>query len=208
MGFLAFDVGSSKGDDYAKKAAKQEQERQDRIKTGMSSINDAFAGYDDNFYNQRAQAYQNFALPELSQQYQQNRNQLVFNLANRGLLRSSAADKQWNTLGRTMAQGRQGIVDAGIAQSQQLRRDVENQKDSLIGNLYQSADPAQAAEAATRTAASFAAPSTFAPLGNAFGNIAQQYYLSQLINKNQPNTFVQAPSYSTPAANPAVQSVY
>lgn len=205
MGWLAFD---NKDTNYAKKAEKQEKQRQERITTGTGSINKAFEGFNDDFYNQRASAYQKFALPELSHQYQQTRNQLVFNLANRGLLKGGAANQQWNELSRTMAQGRQQIADSGLAQSQDLRRSVEGQKDTLLGNLYQSADPASAAAGATSAAASFATPSTFAPIGNMFGNIAQQYYLSQLINRNQPTSFVQPPSGSYSMAQPPTSSSY
>jgi len=209
MGFALFDAAFSDSPSYGDQAAKQEKARQAAIDQGTSDINNAFAGYNTDFYNQRAKAYQQFALPQLSQQYQQTRNQLMFNLANRGLLHSGAANTQWGQLQRTNAQDKQQIADTGISQSQDLQRQVEGQKSNLIGQLYQAADPASAAKQATATAASFTPPSTFTPLANMFGNIAQQYYLSGLINRNQPTSYIQSGGGSSDAgALPPVSQGY
>jgi len=207
MGFAIFDAAHGQKN-YGKIAKKQEEARQSAIKTGTASIDTAFSGFNDDFYNQRAQAYQNYALPELSKQYQQTRNQLMFNLANRGMLHSGAANNQWSDLNRTNAQAKQQIVDTGLGQANDLRLKVEGQKNTLLDQLYQSADPARAAQGATATAASFTPPSTFQPLANSFGNIAQQYYLSALINKNQPTSFVQAPRESTDGYSSPTLSSY
>jgi len=179
---------------YANEAKKAERKRQEAIKTGTSDINSAFSGFDPSFYQQRAQAYQNYALPQLSQQYQQNRDQVGYNLANRGLLQSGAAGKQWSDLARTNAQAQQGIADSGIAQAQALQRQVEDARNQQLGFLNQSADPAAARQGAIATAASFQQPSVFAPIANEFQGLAQQYYLSQLINQNRPTSYVQSPT--------------
>lgn len=141
-----------------------------------------FEGFQEPFYEKRAQDYVNFALPQLSQQYQQNRNQMLFGLANRGLGQSSVADTASSNLEREAGRGRQEIADTGIAQANQLRKDVENARQQSIAQLYQSADPAQALQGAVRAASGFQAPSTFAPITNMFSNLAQQYATSQILN--------------------------
>jgi len=141
-----------------------------------------FEGFQDPFYAKRAQDYVNFALPQFAQQYQQNRNQMLFGLANRGLGQSSVADQASSNLERSAGEGRQQIADTGLAQANQLRRDVEAARQQAISQLYQSADPAQALQGAVRTASGFQAPSTFAPITNMFSNLANQYATSQILN--------------------------
>lgn len=172
--------------DYAGMAQAQEGKRQAAIQQGTQNINQAFSGFTPSFYQQRAQAYQDFALPQLAQQYQQNRNQIGFGLANRGLNTSSTANQQWTNLGKAMGQAKQTIADQGIAQSQQLQQQVEGQRNALLNQLYQSADPSGAGASAINTASQFAAPSVFQPVGNLLGSVAQQYYLSQLMNTYRP----------------------
>jgi len=186
MGFTLYDIVKGGTPDYAGMSQAQEQQRQQAITQGTQKINQAFSGFTPSFYQQRAQAYQDFALPQLSQQYQTNRNQIGFGLANRGLLSSSAGTKQWNDLGKAMGQAKQTIADTGIAQSQALQQQVQNQESTLLNQLYQSADPAGAGQQATQTAANYAAPSVYQPLGNLLGSVANQYYLSQLINTYRP----------------------
>jgi hypothetical protein len=193
---------------YAGIAQQQEQNRQNLITQGTQNINKAFSGFDQNFYNQRAQAYQDYAMPQLAQQYDQMKGQVGFNLANRGLYGSSTGNKQYSDLNQQMGVQKQAIADTGRSQAQALQNQVQSQQNALLGQLYQSADPTSAAQAATNTAASFQAPQAFAPLGNMFANLANQYYQSQLINAYRPTSYVSLPqgqqSYGSAGALPGV----
>jgi len=193
MSFAIVDLLKGGGNDYAKIAQQQEQQRKQSITTGTADINQAFSGFTPSFYQQRAQAYQDFAMPQLARQYETNRNQVGFNLANRGALASSTANKQWSNLARDLGQAKQTIADQGIGQAEQLKQGVEGQRQTLINQLYQGADPANAGASAVQVAAGYQQPSTFAPLGNMFANLANQYYLSQLINSYRPSSYVQSP---------------
>lgn len=141
-----------------------------------------FEGFQEPFYQQRAQDYVNYALPQLAQQYRQNREQMLFGLSNRGLSDSSVAEKASSDLEREAGRGRQTIAETGIEQSNQLRRDIEQARQQAISQLYQSSNPAEGLRSAVNSAQSFQRPSTFAPVVNMFGNLAQQYYTSQLLN--------------------------
>jgi hypothetical protein len=182
--------------DYAGEAASREAQRVSNISQGGRAINKAFAGFNDDFYKKRAQAYENYALPQVAQQYQTNKNQMGFGLANRGLLGGTAATNQFSLLNRTNAQAQQSIADQGVSQANALRQQVEQQKNQLLTNLYQSADPAQAGASAIATAAGFQTPSTFSAVANQFSGIADQYYLSQLMNNYKPTSYVNAPNTS------------
>lgn len=139
-------------------------------------------GFQEPFYQKRAQDYVNFALPQLGQQYRTNRNAMLFGLANRGLTGSTVQDQASANLEREAGIGRQTIADTGLEQSNQLRKDVESGRQQAISQLYQSADPAQALQGAVRTASQIQSPSTFAPISNLFTNLAQQYATKQLLD--------------------------
>lgn len=192
--------------DYAGKAKKQEKERQALITKGMGDINSAFAGYTPDFYQQRAAAYQQYALPQLSHQYQQTKNAMLFGQANRGLLGSSVSTKQNSDLSREMGLQKQAIADVGRGQAQDLQRQVEAQRTALQSQLYETANPTLAGQNATAAAASMAVPSVYAPLGNMFSNLLNQYYARQLLSTYQPRSYVQAPGggYTNQGALPEV----
>lgn len=184
MGFAIADLFMGHNTpDYAAQAQAAEDKRQAAINTGTADINKAFAGFTPQFYNKRANAYIDYAMPQLADQYRQTSNQVGFGLANKGLSESSTAQKQWSDLFRANTSAKQGIADSAIGQSNQLQQSVANSKAQLLGQLYQTADPASANASAVSTAASFQTPSVFTPLANQFSNIVNQYYLSSLLNQ-------------------------
>lgn len=175
--------------DYGEKAAEQEAARKKAITIGTADINKAFSGFTPAFYQQRAQDYQDFALPQVAKQYRQARNDIGFNIANRGYFGGSAAQKQWGDLADTYARATQNVADVGQSQAQALQSSVENAKNTQLGFLYQSADPAQAAQSATAAAASFQTPATFPMVAQQFGDLLNQYYYSQLVNSYRPTSY-------------------
>lgn len=144
-----------------------------------------FEGFQPEFFRQRAQDYVNFALPQEAQQYQQSRNALLYGLSNRGLGASSVAQQASSDLERTAGQAKQTIADTGLEQANQLQKDIENARQQAIQQLYQTADPSQATQGAISAASQFQKPSIFAPLGNLFSNLAQQYYVNQVLKSQQ-----------------------
>lgn len=188
MSFAIADAFMGGGPDYAAAAQSAEDRRQGAVTSGTKSINDAFSGFNPQFYKNRQQAYVNFALPQLGEQYQQARNDIGFGIANRGQYGGSNARKQWSDLFRTNQNARQGIADAAIGQSNDLRKQVAGQKSSLLGQLYASADPANAQSASIGAAASLQQPSVYGPLANQFSGLINQYYMNSLLNPNTPTT--------------------
>lgn len=141
-----------------------------------------FEGFQPEFFDQRAKDYVNFAMPQVADQYQTNRNAVNFGLANRGLQGSSVENQANTRLERTAGQARQNVADTGIAQANELKKAVEDSRQSDIAQLYQSANPAQGMQSAIANASQLRIPSTFAPLGDLFSNIAKQYYVNQALN--------------------------
>lgn len=182
------------GSSAAADARKQEEQRQAQVKAAVGNINQTFSGFDDKFYNQRAQAYQQFALPQLGDQFRQTQGQLVYKLANQGLLNSSAARTLQNSLTKETQMQQRGLAAQGIGQANQLRQNVENQRNLLISEAQSATDPSSIATSALSNAASLQAPSTFAPVTNLLQNWTQLHLAQQLASAyNQPYTSYQQP---------------
>lgn len=158
------------GGNAAGAARAAEEERQAKIKEGQSAIDSQFAGFDDNFYAKRKEAFLNYAMPQLGSQYRDAQAQAVQSLARRGLLNSSAG-------ARTLAQlTQQRDINLGNIQNQALdfanqeRDRVNREKQNLYGLLTASADPGAAANLATNAANTISGRPAFSPIGQLFAN--------------------------------------
>ena len=200
MGFLSRLFGG--GDDGAKAARREEEARQKRISDAISGIDQQFAGFDDAFFGKRAKAYQDFALPQLGEQYQDQARNLSFRMAGQGLLDSSAAQFLTNKLNRATSQQRQGLVDESLRQANQLRSQVAGEKANLYGQAQVAADPANAARLATASAANLQLPSTFAPVSNFLSGWANTYLADKVGQAYQNNPYMGGGSKTSFAAAP------
>lgn len=142
-------------------------------------------GFNNDFYNQKQQAYIGYALPQVASQYNQMNQNTAFNLANRGLSQSSAGNMLRGSLEKERQLQTQGVGDAAIQQTNQLRQDVENQRSLLVSQLYASGDPNTSMQGALNTAANFQTPNTYQPLGNMFSNWANMYLAKQYLGAPQ-----------------------
>ena len=162
--------GGGGGDGGAAQARADEEARQARIKQGVSNVDKSFEKFDDNYYNQRGQAYQNYANPQLENQYKQMGNNLTFSLARSGNTNSSEQARQSGILEADNAFGRQQIADQSIAEQQKARQLVEENRNSLINQLQATSNPSLAAAGSERQAAALAMQPAFSPIGNLFNN--------------------------------------
>lgn len=160
---------------YAWEQQNAENIRRGRIRGAQNLIDQTFSGFNDDFYRQRAQDYINFAMPQLAKQYGDMQGGLTYGWANRGLLGSSAAAKGYSNLNREMGERKQQIVDTGIGQSQDLRRQIEGQRGMLYNQMYSAADPESAASNAIGIASSFGSANAFTPLGQMFSDLMTTY---------------------------------
>lgn len=208
-GFATKGLIDPKAPDYAGQAQAAENQRQQLINQGMVSINKAYGGYNQDFYNQRAQSYVNFAMPQLATQAQATQSAIGFGLANRGLFGGSSQAKKANQdFSRQYGQAEQQISDTGRGQAQALQQQIEGSRNTAINQLYQSADPAAATRQATSTAAGYQIPQPFVPISNMFSNLINQYYYNQLLNAYRPQTGAAAGSgYLPPESNPTARAL-
>jgi hypothetical protein len=137
-------------------------------------------GFTDQFYQDRVNAQEAVQLPQLGQQFQQQQKGLAYNLADRGLLRSSAATDLGQSLKDEYTSQAQDVSQNAQAGANALRQNVEQQRQSLVNQLETSSDPAATTQLALGATAGLSAPSTFAPLGNAFQNWSNLYLANNL----------------------------
>jgi hypothetical protein len=158
------------GDGGAAQARADEEARQRRLKEGTARIDTEFSKFDDNFYKGRKQAYTNFAMPQVNDQYRQSGNQLAYSLARSGLGQSSESARQGAVLQRDNAMARQQIADAATGEAQKARQSVEDSRYNLVNQLQATSDPQMAASNAMRQANSLAMQTGFSPIANLFQN--------------------------------------
>lgn len=156
------------GDDYAKKLREQEKARQLEIKQGTKSINQAFKPFDQDFYGDRAQSYEKFAMPQLNDQRQDASNELLFALARGGTLDSTIRTGQEAELQKLYGTERQNVVDKGLDYKQQAQSGVEDARDSLLRTLQTSANSKQAQQQAAARAAALTETPAYSPVGQVF----------------------------------------
>lgn len=172
-------MGGGGGDGGARQ---RQQEQQRAIEQATERINQAFSGFNEPFYQQRAQAYESYALPELAKQYGQTQRQATFGLADRGLMQGSAARNMNQQLQLEQAKQQQNIANAALGQANQLRKEIGQEQSSLVSQANVANDPASVANTAMMNASAYSAPSQFAPIGNLFGDFANMYLTRQNAN--------------------------
>ena len=164
----------------------QQQRQQALTNQSVAQINNAFAGFTPAFYNQRAQDYVNYAMPQEQQQSLGNERAMTANLANRGMLNSFVQDQQKQALQQANTQATQSIGNQGIGLSQGLQQQVGNEQASLINQAQTSSSPSTMGQLATASASGFSGPSAFQPIGDMFGQFSNMYLANQLQQTYQP----------------------
>jgi len=157
----------------------------------FSKTEGTYTGFTPDFYQKRAQSYVDYAMPQLAEQANQTRADLTYNLANRGVYNSSIARRQASGFNRNLATQEQGVYDSARGQAMDLQKQVEASRQAAIQQLYTTQNPQQAAGFAINSYFNLSQPSIFQPIGNAFSNILNQYYASNILDPYRP------PSYSS-----------
>lgn len=132
----------------AQRAEEREIQRENRIREGMSRIDKAFQGFDDRFFDAQRQAYLDYAVPNIRDQFERAQAQLMYALARGGQLDSEVATRRNAELigehQRELARA-DSLADQAVKQA---RADVERERADLVSLLQATADPEAAANQA------------------------------------------------------------
>lgn len=182
---------SSLNDEYEQQRA-EEAARQARIKSGMENINNAFAGYDDAFYNERATDYMNYAKPEIEDQYVDAMKDLTRALARSGNLNSSLAAQRRADLLEKRNKAEVDAARRGQGYANDTRAALANVKSNLIQQNNALADPTLiAAMAANQSQAASALPD-YSPIGQLFAGATQGLATQQQLEARNKNRYEMA----------------
>lgn len=154
-------------------AAKREQERQQRISKGYRQIQSIFGGFDDAFYDDRAQSYTDYASPQLEDQYLKAQEALQFALARNGRLDSSTAAEQMADLEQKYGIQKTSIADRALGYANSARDAVNQSKSNLISINSNIADPSAITQQAQNAIVGLQAADTYEPLAPLFVNVGE-----------------------------------
>ena len=155
----------------AKRVRAEEEARQGRIDEGTAGVNEAFGIFDDDFFSGRSQAFENFARPQLDDQFSDARKDLIFALSRGGKLDSSVAADRFGKLDERFTSSLQDIKNKGFDFANTARSSVEDARGSILNQLFSSEDSDAAVSSALNRTRSLATTPSFSNLGNVFQNV-------------------------------------
>lgn len=179
-----------------------ERERQGRIADATAGINTDFQKFNDQFYQDRANAYSAYATPQLEKQYSDARDELTYALSRGGLLNSTEAGRRQADLRTQYDRQRQAIVDQGLTLANTTRNDVENTRSSLISQAGTAADPGSVAATANDRVSVLTSNPTYSPLAQLFSNVAGGLAAANVNSGNMTAQQLIAAQRNAQASNP------
>lgn len=131
------------------------------------------AGFGDDFYNQKRDAYLNYATPQLEDQYGDARRQVAFALSRAGMTDSSVASNRFGDLTKDYGLRKQEVADTAQNYAQDLRAKTAEARASAATALYSGQSPDEVARQALSTANQLIASTPQQnPIGAVFQNAA------------------------------------
>lgn len=187
--------GSDKAEKQAKKAANAaaaaEAARKKAITEGRGRIDQEFSKFDEPYFQQVGDAYTGYYNPQLDDQYEKARENLIYRFARQGITGSSAEAETQGDARTEMQRKRAQIASQAQDRVAQARGDVERNKSDLYTLNQAAADPDAVASMSASRAASIQPMQNLNPLENVFsaflnspatGNLAYQYAANRPIS--------------------------
>lgn len=159
------------GDGGAAESRRMEEERQARVKQGIAAVQDAFKGFDQNFYDNQRANYTAWAQPQINRQYGSQLDQLRYGIARTGLGGSSVAAKAKGDLSLQLSDANMNMAQASRDYMQKSQNTIEAARSDLIAQATATADPQLVANNALARAQQSTSGPAYTPLGSLF-NVA------------------------------------
>ena len=165
--------GSNAMEEEYQRQLAEEEARQARITEGKANIDEAFAGYDDKFYADRAADYMSYARPQIEDQYEQAMKDLRIALARSGQLIGSEAIEREQDLLKKFNDAELQAARKGQSIADTTRSNLANIKSNLLSQNASLADPSLiAAQAQNQIMANTQVPE-YNPISNIFANVTE-----------------------------------
>ena len=171
--------GSEKMLNYQKEQDRKRRERREKgmqnveafFEGGRASDGTEYEGYGPEFYDERAEAYQEYANPQVDAQFQDARTALLEGLAGANQFDSTAAQFGADRLKRDLDQGRDQVARQAEQTAEQAKQQVANQRQNITNLVQSGADPGSLPLDSAANALDFA--DSFDPIGNVFQGTTQ-----------------------------------
>lgn len=157
-------------DNSAEIARQEEAARQARIAAGQSGIDEAFMGFNDDFFNDYGSQYTGYYAPQLDDQYKDAVKRLTLQLAQTGNLTGSVGAQQLADLQKFYDTQKTSIANQSQSAIQALRSNIDSRKSQLYADNRAAADPGSAAAAAASAAQALQPTAPSSPLASVFGD--------------------------------------
>lgn len=175
-------------DNSAALLRQQEEQRQAQIRAGTGKVNEAFARFDDPYYDGIAKAYMDYYRPMLDEQFGEAKRTLTLSSPSAG---SSAFARSMGLLSRDYARENTAIADRAQQDAAQARGEIEGQRSSLLSSVLAGTGVDEAGSMAVARARSASAPRPYSPLADVFSRA-----LSSAANVSRATTAGFQPSSS------------
>jgi len=177
---------TSRPPDPSKELRRQEAERQARVAQGTALVDKQFAGFNDDWHNQRKQAEIDYYLPNVDEQYRRTYQDAVFRLANTGGLTSTAGADLLGRINKQYELGKQQVLDRATASALGLKSDMSRNRADLIRMLEGGSSVASVGDSAAAMAQARNAAPSYSPLGDLFAGITGSIANTMLANAINP----------------------
>ena len=171
--------GSDAGEQSLRYQKEQDAQRESRIKKGMADVSAFFdggytdsgeyqQGFGDSFFDKRADAYQDYANPQVKRQFRDAQEGLLYGLADSNLLNSSAAVADFGTLDRERTEALDSVARRGGNFADDAREAVAGERANLTNLIQSTADPTAIRSQLGSVASVLNTADSYSPLGNLF----------------------------------------
>lgn len=192
-------------DNSAEIARKAEEARQARITQGRTNIDEAFSGFNDDFYTGYQNDYSSYYNPQLDDQYGDAVKRLTLQLAQTGNLTGSVGANQLADLQKNYDNQKLAIAGQAVDATNDLRGSIDTRKTQLYSDNRASADPGNASSAAASAVTALQPAQPSSPLANVFGDFFSNLGNTQAIaNKQSYNQGSGVKSYGGNSGNSSV----
>lgn len=115
------------------------EERNRFIEDSTAQVNQAYAGFDDTYFNKFAQDFADYYKPRVKREYGAARDQTTYGFSDAGTLRSSMAAQSYGDLARARAEKEAGVAGEAQDRAQGFRSDIEAQRGEALRSIYDAA---------------------------------------------------------------------
>jgi len=195
QGLVPMLLGGGKQDNSAAKDAERarmdtqarEDQKNARIGQGRQSIDAAFGQFDDPYFQNFQDTYKTNFNTGLDDQFATARDQLIAQLASRGMTESSIGANKVAELQKRYGDERAGIGNRAADEANRLKSEIEQQRAALYQTNQQAADPSTIATQATGAATALKAPREFGQLGQIFADFLGPIGAGVAADRNSAN---------------------